>query len=127
MSTPFDLGPVIDALAFDTVTVSRSTRSYNSNGVSITASPSTFDIVASVQPLAQHGSMFGVNVSQQMQGQRLQGAIAIYSRVRLFAADPDSGDLSDDVTWQGVAYSVIHSEPWNIHNYYRSLCTRKVG
>lgn len=128
--TGFDLSPVIAALGFDAISIARRTRTFNSNGVLVEGTVTTIPMPnVSVQPLGASAlaGATGKNVSQLPTGQRLHGAIIIYSKLEILVADPASGDLSDEVTWNGTVYSAFHQDPWVPHSYYRTVCLKKEG
>jgi hypothetical protein len=126
MTSIIDVSAAVAVLSVDAISVSRTTRSFNSAGVLVLAAPATIDMVVSVQP-TESGTdkRMGRNTMQSVHGQREFGGIAIYSRERLYGAD-ESGNVSDDVTWNGIVYTVEHVEPWLSAGYYRSTCTKKV-
>lgn len=49
------------------------------------------------------------------EGERRQGMIAIYTTTILHLSD--GKDVSDDVTWRGEQYKVIHIDRWTDYGY----------
>jgi len=135
MTIGFDLGPAVDLLSFDTVSVTRRTSSYNSQGVAVLGAPSTFSTRMSLQPLgaplgpnaggrAGLAGTTGLNLDMNVEGQRLHGAVVGYGRTQLFISS--GGDVSDEVSWKGTSWTVVHSEPWSTHGYWRTILVKKV-
>lgn len=137
MSSPLDLAPAIAMLAFDEITISRRTRTYNAQGVLVLSDPEEIGpFAANVQTLgaaagqsaggrAGLAGTTGANVDQTRHGQRTYGGIVVFSTTEILAADDVSGQQSDEVTYNGVVYSVSHVDPWTASNYWRAVCVKK--
>ena len=124
MTSLIDVSAAVAMLAVDTVSVSRTTRTYNDNGVLVLEEPETFDTLMSAQP-AGAGSKSGLNVVRTRDGQRLHADIVFFSTLEIFAAE--GGQQSDELTWQGRVFTVIYVEPWETSGYWRVVCTKRIA
>lgn len=131
MTFGLDLGPVMDMLAFDTVSVARRTVTYNGQGVAVPSAPTTFSVTMSMQPLGPNAGgraglagTTGLNLDMHIEGQRLHGAVVGYGRAQLFISK--GGAISDEVTWKGDVWNVVHSEQWDTNGYWRTIFVKKV-
>lgn len=124
MSSALDLGPVVDLLSFDSCQLSRATSSYNAQGVLVVGAPTVTTISCSVQPAVVGGAGEGRNVHRTREGQRLFGSMIMYTKIELLPAKT-SGQQSDEITFRGDVYSVVHSEQWDSTSYFRSVLEKK--
>lgn len=115
MSSPIDLGFVVDMFAYDVLTVVSTTTSYVA-GVSTPDAPTTATVYASVQPAA------GRDLQRLTEGQRSKGAVTVFSRVSLLMAG--ATQLSDSFTWRGRSWTIVHSEQWDATGTWRSVATQ---
>lgn len=74
------------------------------------------------------------DVVQTPQGDMISGEIAIYTDIvtplyetALNHKTNNSGNLSDEVTWQGEVYKLIKVTPFVDFGYYKSIAVRKRG
>lgn len=117
MTSLIDMTPVMALLAFESLTVTRSTSSFNSQGVLVVAAPSTFSLACNAQPLS------GKDLQRLPEAQRTRGGLVVFSAAQLqIATSP--GTQSDSVTFRGQVYTVVASEQWDSESYWRSILVK---
>lgn len=112
-----NVGAAVAALSFDTLTVERSTRTWV-NGVLVTTliDPQPSPVACSAQPIT------GKDLERVPEAQRSQGALIVFSLVRLYVGE--GSNMSDSVTFRGDKYTVVHSEQWDVNGYWRSVLVK---
>ena len=115
-----DLSSVVTSLASHvSLTVKRAAAGTFVNGRYVEAAPTTFTILASVQPLT------GEDLQILPEAERTSDAVEIFSIAELFATNYATNKLGDLVTYQGRDYRVSNAENWNPNGaYWRSIATR---
>lgn len=113
-----DLSATIEAFKTGTYTVSRSASgSYGASGRYTEGSPSSFSIVASVQPLG------GRDLQRLPEGMQTKELLSIYTSTEL--KTESSGHTPDIVTINGEQYQVQEVERWvELGNYYRATVAK---
>src|SRR5258708_6438944 len=126
MTSLIDMAPVMDLFAFETLSVRRRSSSYNNHGVLTPGSTSTLSIKANVQPFSAAigpnaggarglaGSV-GKNVDLTVMGQRVQGAVVVFTQHPLHLSAAPTG-MSDEFAWRGDADSLACLAAWDIEN-----------
>ncbi len=79
---------------------------YNTAGVWVEGQPATLSIPMSVQPMKLS------EMEALPEGRRSSRAVKIYSDAELIAADQDTGQNGDIVTWLGKKWEVVSCMPY---------------
>lgn len=114
----FALGSVVQALAFEALTVQRRTVAYSA-GVASPSVPDTMTVPASVTMSS------GKEIQRLPEGRRALAAITIYSTAELLVDDVAAGVLADVVTWRGIEYEAVRVEDWSDFGYWLVIATRR--
>lgn len=113
-----DLSFAILGFATGTYTVTRNTASYGSDGRLTAASPTTFSITASVQPLS------GRDLQRLPEGKRTREARAVFTPTMLTPGP----NLPDQIQIDGLAWEVDSVQDWqNLGGYYRAVVLKMGG
>lgn len=86
-------------------------------GRAVVATDETFSAVGNIQPASAEQLDF------LPEGEKRKGAILIYTRTMLHLSEGE--DVSDDVTWQGEAYKVIHVDRWVDYGFYVAYAQKR--
>lgn len=70
--------------------------------------PTTFTIVASIQPMG------GDEILMLPEGDREKEVLSLFTETELRVADQDNKTESDRVAWEGSDYEVIKVRPWKM-------------
>jgi hypothetical protein len=107
-------------------TVTRSTGTWVNGRFTLTTS--TLNYSGTILPASSK------DVIQTPEGDRIKGEIAIYTdsncplyETFLNQKTGNSGNVSDEVTWQGENYKIIQVKPYVDYGYYKAIAVRKRG
>lgn len=117
MSSVFDLSGVVSTLASGSYTVTRgSPTTGGSDGRAVVATPSTFSVVASVQPLN------GRDLLRLPEGERSTERVKVYANTQLFVSG--AGQVADLITVAGIQYEVETAQAvlGADGNYWKMVC-----
>lgn len=104
-----NVGAAVEALAFDTITLTRPVWTLT-NGVQTVDNSDATDISASVTQLS------GRDLERLPEGRRTRGAIQVFATSEVLVADR--------ITWHGEEYEVDVAEDYSTYGYWRALATR---
>jgi hypothetical protein len=116
VSSVFDLSGVVLDLASGSYTVTRgSPTTGGTDGRAVVASPSTFSIKASVQPLN------GRDLLRLPEGERSTERVKVYSPTQLFTTG--AGQVADLISVLGISYEVETAQVWGPNgNFWKMIC-----
>lgn len=110
----------IAGLASSTVTVTRRVGSYVAGDFGPTATE-TLTLRGVVHPAT------GADMKKLPEGERVEGAIRVYTLERVRLSSRASGDLADRILHNGVEYEAATVEDWSTFGYYLTIATRVEG
>jgi hypothetical protein len=113
------LADAITALATGTYVVTRPGPGAWATGLFVEDAPSTFSIVASVQPTS------GKDLARLPEGERSAARITLFTVTELRTASIAGKTLSDRVAYRGETYEVEHVDAWESGGFYKAIA-RKV-
>lgn len=103
----------------EVVTVTRRATGSRVKGVMTPGSSSTFDTVASVQPMSAR------QAQMQPEGIRQRSPVVLCGGDELKATDPATGAVGDTFSWHGRTYEVTGVEDWTVHGgFYKSIAAK---
>jgi len=114
----FDLAFTIPIVSSETISVTRSTGSYDSFGVWSQSADSTISGIASIQPLD------GEEIQRVPEAMRAEAMVKIWFTQELRGAD--TGLPGDRFSWMGSLYEVQGKVNWSATGNYYQYVARKV-
>lgn len=117
----FDLSATVRRLSTNSYTVTRLELGSIVNGRYVDGAPSTFDIVASIQPTTPQ------DLLRLPEGLRTKDSVTIWTDTLLRMALAPSGYKADVVEYQGQAYEVQTIWNWAESGEFYKAVAQKVG